>query len=154
TKQASPVTIMAPQSSSTRKAQKMMVRTLLLLLGVLHVTNGATMLIAPMRWYEAVPGVVATGPFNHHFILDVGMAFIASRCMLAVGARNSASASSFAIEGASWPILHALIHVTAWFASGFPSDPRIIFSEVIGVVALATLGGVLAWFRMKEGEPT
>ncbi len=131
----------------------MTVRILLLLVGVLHVVNGAAMLIAPMNWYAAVPGVTSTGPFNHHFILDIGMAFIASGAMLALGARLNASAASFAVAGASWPILHALIHVTSWFTAGFPSEPRVAFSEAVGVVAVAVLGGVLAWFRMK-GEPT
>ena len=126
-----------------------MVRILLLSLGVLHLANGVVMLAAPMSWYQAVPGVSGTGPFNHHFILDVGMAFIASGGLLALGARPGASAASFAVSGASWPILHALVHIASWFTSGFPSEPPMIFSEVFGVVALATLGGVLAWFRIK-----
>jgi hypothetical protein len=130
-----------------------MIRILLLLLGILHLGNGAAMLVAPKNSYEAVPGVAATAPFNHHINLDDGMAFIASGGLLVLGARTSSSAASFAIAGASWPILHALIHVTGWFTSGFPSAPRVAFSEVVGVVALALLGAVLAWFRSK-GEPT
>jgi len=86
-------------------------------------------------------------------MFDVGMAFMASGGLLALGARTNPSAASFAIAGASWPILHALIHITGWYTTGFPSAPRIVFSEVIGVVTLAALGGVLAWFRTK-GEPT
>ena len=127
----------------------MAIRALLLLLGVLHLTNGAAMLIAPMSWYEAVPGVAGTGPFNHHFVMDVGMAFIASGGLFLQGARDGASAASFAVAGAAWPILHALIHIAGWFTSGFPVQPRVIFSEVIGVVALAALGGIVAWFRLK-----
>ena len=129
----------------------MLVRALLLLLGVLHLVNGATMLIAPMSWYHAVPGVSATGPFNHHFVMDVGMAFIASGGLLALAARAGVSAAKFAIAGATWPILHALIHIASWFSSGFPTEPRLIFSEVVGVVALASLGGVLASFRLIGG---
>lgn len=131
----------------------MVVRALLLLLGGFHLANGTAMLIAPTSWYEAVPGVTGTGPFNHHFVLDAGMAFIASGSLLALGARTAASAASFAIAGAAWPILHALVHITGWLTSGFPTEPRIVFSEVIGVVALAALGGALAWFRTR-GDPT
>ena len=127
----------------------MVVRALLLLLGVLHLANGAAMLITPMNWYEAVPGVTGTGPFNHHFVLDIGMAFVASGGLLASGARAGLSAASFAAAGAVWPILHALIHIAGWLTSGFPSQPQVAFSEVVGVVALAVLGGALAWFRMK-----
>jgi hypothetical protein len=129
----------------------MIVRASLLLLGLLHSANGLAMLGAPMAWYAAVPGVTGTGPFNHHFILDIGMAFIASGGMLAWSARRIASAASFAIAGATWPILHALIHVTGWFTDGFPHKPDVIVSEVVGVVTLALLGGVLALLRL-QGE--
>lgn len=131
----------------------MTVRVLLLLLAATHLANGVAMLIAPMSWYDTVPGVTSTGPFNHHFILDIGMAFVASGGLLALGARAGISAAGFATAGASWPILHALIHIAGWFTSGFPTGPRLIASDVIGVVALAALGGVLAWFRVK-GETT
>jgi hypothetical protein len=129
----------------------MIVRALVILLGLFHLANGLAMLIAPMAWYETVPGVTATGPFNHHFILDVGMAFVASGGLLIAGARRTASAANFAIAGATWPILHALIHVSGWFMDGFPRQPNAIVSEVIGVVTLAVLGGVLAWLR-SQGE--
>jgi hypothetical protein len=129
----------------------MIVRALLLLLGLFHIANGLTMLVAPMAWYDAVPGVTATGPFNHHFILDIGMAFLASGGLLALGARNTASAASFAIAGATWPILHALIHISGWFMDGFPSQANVAVSEVVGVVTFAALGGVLAWLRL-QGE--
>jgi len=127
----------------------MVARILLLLLGGLYLANGAAMLIAPMNWYEAVPGVTGTGPFNHHFILDIGMAFITSGGLLALGARAGLASASLAVAGAAWPILHALIHIAGWFTSGFPAEPRLIFSEVVGVVALAALGGVLAGIRVK-----
>ena len=35
---------------------------------------------------------------------------------------------------------------------GFPSDTQVAISEVVGVVALAVLGVVLAWLRAK-GQP-
>jgi hypothetical protein len=77
------------------------------------------------------------------------MAFIASGGLLALGARAGLASASFAVAGAVWPILHALIHIAGWFTSGFPAEPRLIFSEIVGVVALAALGGVLAGIRMK-----
>jgi hypothetical protein len=130
----------------------MTVKTPLLLLGLIQIANGVAMLIAPMTWYDIVPGVATTGPFNHHFILDIGMAFVAGGGLLALGARAGKSAAAFATAGATWPILHAFIHIAGWFES-FPSRPVMIFAEVVGVVALSALGGVLAWLRM-QGETT
>jgi hypothetical protein len=123
------------------------VRALLLLLGLFHLANGLFMLSAPARWYASVPGVTATGPFNPHFVLDIGMAFVASGIGLMLGARRSAHAATLALAGAAWPALHALIHVDGWLMHGFPSEPRVAVAEAVGVVGLAALGVVLAWMR-------
>ena len=45
------------------------------ILGIALAANGFVMLGAPAAWYAAVPGVAATGPFNAHFIRDVGVAY-------------------------------------------------------------------------------
>jgi len=130
----------------------MIVRMLLLLLGIFHIVNGLFMLIAPAEWYATVPGVTLTGPFNPHFILDIGMAFVASGAGLLLGARRNAYAAIFACAGATWPALHALIHIDGWLMHGFPADTQIAASEAMGVVGFAVLGVVLAWLRVK-GEP-
>ncbi len=130
----------------------MVVRALLVLLGLFHIINGAFMLVAPGVWYTMVPGVIDTGPLNQHFIYDIGMAFVASGAMLVLGARAGRAAATLACAGATWPALHALIHIEGWATMGFPSDTQVAIAEVVGVVALAILGVVLAWLRAK-GEP-
>jgi hypothetical protein len=45
-------------------------------LGVLAIFNGAFMLVSPQSWYFAIPGVTTTGPFNQHFIRDIGLMFL------------------------------------------------------------------------------
>lgn len=127
----------------------MIVRALLLLLGLLHIANGLFMLIVPADWYASVPGVTTTGPFNPHFVLDIGMAFVASGAGLMLGARRGRSAAMLAVAGATWPGLHSLIHIDGWLMHGFPSDARIAVSEVVGVVGLAALGVALAWLRLR-----
>jgi hypothetical protein len=44
--------------------------------GVLAEFNGLFMLVSPSQWYVAVPGVTTTGPFNQHFIRDIGLIFL------------------------------------------------------------------------------
>ena len=46
------------------------------LLGAALLANGVFMLVAPETWYGAVPGVTSTGPFNQHFIRDIGLIFL------------------------------------------------------------------------------
>ena len=130
----------------------MIVRLLLLLLGLAHVANSLFMLVAPREWYATIPGVTLTGPFNPHFALDIGMAFIASGIGLALGARPGRNAAIFAVAGATWPVLHALIHVKGWFTHGIPPGTQVALSEIVGVVGLAALGAVLAWLRTRGEE--
>jgi hypothetical protein len=49
---------------------------LLLVLGVGALANALWMLAGPMHWYTELPAAVPdTGPFNPHFVRDIGCAF-------------------------------------------------------------------------------
>jgi hypothetical protein len=128
----------------------MFVRAGLVLLGLFHLGNGLWMLAAPDGWYAAVPGVSATGPINHHFIADIGLAFVASGAGLLLGARNIRSAGAFAIAGATWPVLHALLHLWGWIHMGLPAAISVALSEAVGVVLIGALGAALTWLRFTE----
>ena len=45
---------------------------LALVLGI----NALAMLFGSFWWYNAVPGVTATGAYNPHFVRDIGAAFL------------------------------------------------------------------------------
>jgi hypothetical protein len=128
----------------------MAVRAMLLILGVFHALNGVWMVLDPMGWYEAIPGVVATGPLNHHFVQDIGFAFLASGAGLALGAFRGRWAPAWAIAGATWPALHALLHVSGWLTHGFPKAMPAALSEAVGVVGIGILGAALAWARARQ----
>jgi hypothetical protein len=130
----------------------MFVRAGLVLLGLLHLGNGLWMLIAPDGWYAAVPGVSMTGPINHHFIADIGLAFVVSGAGLLLGARNMRMAGAFAVAGAAWPALHALLHVWGWVHMGFPATAAVAVSESVGVVLVGAFGAALAWMRFTEQQ--
>jgi hypothetical protein len=51
-----------------------MVRIVAAALGLVLGANALFQLIAPLAWYDSVPGVIATGPFNAHFVRDIGAA--------------------------------------------------------------------------------
>lgn len=130
----------------------MLSRGLLGLLGLFHLANGLFMVGDPDGWYWATPGVSQTGPMNHHFIVDIGLAFLASGADMAIGLRPGRIAAILALAGATWPALHALFHVWEWLAVGFPRDPRVAALEALGVVVVGLLGLALATARArKEG---
>ena len=48
-------------------------KTILWILGVTGLANGLWMLLAPESWYHGLPAAVPdTGPFNAHFVRDIG----------------------------------------------------------------------------------
>ena len=52
---------------------------LVLLFGLGSVANALWMLAGPMHWYAELPAAVPdTGPFNPHFVRDIGCAFLAA----------------------------------------------------------------------------
>ncbi len=80
------------------------------ILGALNIFIGLTMLIAGERWFMTTPGVVTTGPFNPHFVADVGAAFLASGlALLARGWRPFCWPA--AVAGSTFLVFHGLIHV-------------------------------------------
>jgi hypothetical protein len=128
----------------------MFIRAGLILLGLIHLGNGSWMLVAPDGWYAAVPGVSMTGPINHHFIADIGLAFVASGVGLLLGARDMRTAGAFAVAGATWPALHALLHLWGWLQMGFPATAAVAVSESVGVVLVGGLGAALAGARFQS----
>jgi hypothetical protein len=126
------------------------VRTLLALLGLINLANGLVMIVAPHVWYESTPGVAATGPMNHHFIVDIGLIFLASGAGMLAALRSGRSAAILALAGATWPAMHAVFHVVEWLTKGFPRDLNVAAAEVIGVVFLSIAGLTLAFLRARE----
>ena len=54
----------------------MMLRVLYVIFAILTLFNGIWMVAAPESWYKDLPaGVPDTGPYNGHFIRDLGLVF-------------------------------------------------------------------------------
>lgn len=81
------------------------------LLGLGLGANGLFMLGAPYSWYEAVPGVVKTGPFNGHFVRDIGAAYLVSALALAAVAWKPHRAWPALLAAAGFLVLHAGVHL-------------------------------------------
>jgi uncharacterized protein YjeT (DUF2065 family) len=84
--------------------------TLAIALGLLLAANGLLMLADPATWYALVPGVPETGPFNPHFVRDIGAAYLVTGAAIAALALD-ARAMPAALAGALFLTLHALVHV-------------------------------------------
>lgn len=109
-------------------------RVLAAALAILNVGNGLLMLFAGPFWFQSVPGAADTGPFNPHFVQDVGAAFLVAGLALAVRAWRPAL-WPVALAGAAFLVAHALIHL-AMIVAGH--DHRAAF-DVVAVVLPAAL---------------
>lgn len=122
-----------------------MARPLILALAAYYGVNGAYLLLFSGHFYETVPGVTQTGPFNHHFIVDIGFAFLVSAAALGWGAYKRIA--PLAVFGGGWPVLHGLYHLQIWLAAGLPLN-RVALADWAGVIVPALLLPLAAiWLR-------
>ena len=84
------------------------------ILAALLAANAAYMLFAAEAWYQSVPGVTATGPFNHHFVGDVGVAFLAAAVALFAGSLKPQRLPALALPAAIFLAGHALLHLIGY----------------------------------------
>ncbi len=73
--------------------------------------NGLCMLASPAAWYLAVPGVTTTGPFNQHFLRDIGLVFVLIGAAFLFGAARPVLRVTLWGAAALWLAGHALFHV-------------------------------------------
>ncbi len=56
---------------------------IILAVGIMSALNALWMLAGPMHWYAELPAAVPdTGPFNPHFVRDIGCAFLTAGAAL------------------------------------------------------------------------
>lgn len=110
------------------------------LLGLFHLANGLAMLLAPRVWYARTPGAAETGPFNPHFVADVGFAFLAGGiAFLAFAWRPKLR---FAALGASgFLVFHALLHL----AGAAQGHDRHLGVELAAIALPAFVGLLITW---------
>jgi hypothetical protein len=85
--------------------------TIATLLGLGAIANGLIMLAVPMDWYYAVPGVTDTGPFNQHFLRDIGLIYVFIGIALLVGVLRPEARTYLWGAAAAWQIGHAIFHI-------------------------------------------
>ncbi|PQA85737.1 hypothetical protein [Hyphococcus luteus] len=96
--------------------------------------NGLFMIANAGGWYETAPGASDTGPFNPHFIWDVGIAFSVAGLGLAARAWRARYWPA-ALAGAGFLAGHGAVHV-AGLLGGHAHYPLF---ELAGIVIPAFL---------------
>ena len=114
--------------------------------------NGVAMLAAGRWWYGAVPGVTRTGPFNPHFVKDIGAAYLVAGAAFAwLAARATPAARGAAAAAAAFLGLHAAVHLAE--AAGAPAGLADLARDFPGVFLPALLAAWTAATPYQPREP-
>lgn len=81
--------------------------------------NGVAMMAAPQPWYVSIPGVTLTGPYNGHFVRDVGATYIIVAGAIVWTALHPRVTATVALA-AAWLCMHATVHVIEAATCGRP----------------------------------
>ncbi len=112
------------------------------------IANALAMLFAPEAWYALMPGVSATGPFNAHFVRDIGCAYGVAGAGLAWAWRRP-DAWPAAMAGAWFLSGHALVHL--WDAAAGRASAAHLIADLPAVVMVPVLALLLS--RPAASEP-
>ncbi len=122
---------------------KLLMRLVAALLALTMGGNGVVMLAAGRWWYGAVAGVPETGPFNPHFVKDIGAAYVMVGVAFAwLAWRASPTARGGALAAALFLALHGGIHLAE--AIGNPAGLADLARDFPGVLLPALLAVWLA----------
>jgi ABC-type branched-subunit amino acid transport system permease subunit len=120
-----------------------MLKFIYLIFCVLSLFNGAWMLLFPLSWYTDLPAAVAnTGPFNPHFIRDLGVVFLLIGVAFGWSAFNVNRSRPVHFAVTAFVTGHALIHLADIIAGRLPHSHWMI--DMPGVFVPALLMIILA----------
>jgi hypothetical protein len=124
------------------------------LLGLINLASGLWMLVAPAHWFQNLPaGVPDTGPFNQHFVRDVGAAFATIGVAFLAAAPNARRRRGVLLGAALFYTLHSVVHVAdlvtgRLHASHWGMDFPLVFLPTILLIFLA----LPKWWPRREAH--
>ena len=117
-------------------------------LGLGALANGSFMLISPANWYFAVPGVTTTGPFNQHFLRDIGLIFLFISAAFLVGTARAAYRVALWGAASLWLAGHALFHF--WEVAIGICGTSALARDFPAVTLPAIIGAALTWWAVRD----
>ena len=118
-----------------------------LLLGLTALGNGVFMTLAPEPWYWLVPGVPDRGPFNQHFLRDIGINYMLIGVAFIYGAMYAKHRLVLWLVPTAWLVSHAIFHV--WEVLVGICEPEALIVDFGGVTFPALLGMALIYASYK-----
>ncbi len=125
-----------------------MIRLLIWALVAYYLLTGVYIAGLPHDFYLNAPGARGTGPYNMHFIRDVGFAFFTSSVAYGYGIyRGNKPVMMF---GALWLLIHGLFHLTLWFLHGMHLDSAALTDMVLVSIPAVVIFVLCARYRVAR----
>ena len=119
-------------------------RLLVIAAGALHLAAGLFMAAAPRAFYDQVG---TFPPFNAHYLRDLATWYVAFGLALLLAVRRPAWRLPLLALAVLEYALHVVNHVVD------VGDPEPAWKGPATAVALALVGGLLAWMGRRASEP-
>jgi uncharacterized protein YjeT (DUF2065 family) len=120
-------------------------RILLVFLSAFAGLNGLFLLLAPTLFYDLVPGVIETGPYNPHFLRDIGLGFLAAGLALGLAVRYPAASRPLIASASLFLAGHGLLHLVEMVEHG--EDRAAAMRDILLIV----LPGLLPLAALRNG---
>ncbi len=141
----------ATASKATRASGLDPIGWLLMILGVGTLANALWMLAGPLHWYTDLPAAVPdTGPFNPHFVRDIGCAFLTTAIALIWAAKSHRFRFPLVVVAAIFLSAHAILHVYDTLRGALGHDHWLL--DLPGVYLPGVLLPIIA-LRLARAEP-
>lgn len=112
--------------------------------GALWLGNALWMLADPAGWYAGVDGVSNSGPYNPHFVRDIGLAYLTVALLVFGAIQWPRHALPLLGAGTLFLGLHALLHVWDIAAGRLPMEH--ILMDMPGVFLPPLVAALLTWW--------
>lgn len=122
--------------------------------GSISIGNGLWMLVFSSNWYYNIPaGIPDTGPFNTHFVHDIGLVYL----LVGIGsiwcASNLKRCWILHVALTSFITGHALIHAVEIILGMLPSSHWLIDFPLVTFPAILLLA-ISPEVRKMQGDPS
>ncbi|WP_340676956.1 hypothetical protein [Paraglaciecola sp.] len=118
-----------------------------LVLGLAALASGSFMTFAPELWYWQITGVSDRGPFNQHFVRDIGINYLLIGAAFVYGALDSKHRLILWLMPTAWLVSHAIFHFWEVFVG--ICGPQSLREDFAGVTLPALLALSLLYLSNK-----
>ena len=130
-----------------------MLKIIYLFFCLLSIFNGAWMLLFPLSWYTDLPAAVPnTGPFNQHFVRDLGVVFLLIGFAFGWAALNINRSRPVHLTITAFFTGHALIHLADIISGRLPHSHWLIDTPGVFLPAMLMILLAVPAVRRVLGE--